>query len=151
MTNPIEIVAVTEQDVELVAPLFDAYRVWYGSPSDLDGARNFLSQRLRQNESVIFAALQNDVGVGFTQLYPTFSSVSMGTVWILNDLFVAESVRRQGVGTLLLETAAQFGRETGAIRLELQTGLTNEFAQAAYEKHGWVRDDVFCYYSLPLE
>ncbi len=151
MTDPIEIAAVTEQDVELVAPLFDAYRVWYGCSSDLDGARNFLTQRLRHNESIIFAAIRNDIGVGFTQLYPTFSSVSMGTVWILNDLFVIQSARRQGVGTLLLETAAQFGRETGAIRLELQTGLTNTFAQAAYEKHGWVRDDVFCYYSMQLE
>ena len=72
MTNPIEIVAVTEQDIELVAPLFDAYRVWYGSPSDLDGARSFLSQRLRQNESVIFAALQNDVGVGYATLSDVF-------------------------------------------------------------------------------
>ena len=151
MTVTTEIINATEAHVEDVAALFDAYRVWYGSKSDIDGARNFLTQRLRNNESVIFLAQNGESAVGFTQLYPMFSSVSMGHVWVLNDLFVAEGSRRTGVGKLLLETAAEFGRQTGAIRLELQTGIQNHVAQAAYAAHGWVKDNEFFYYSLTLE
>lgn len=151
MSKSAEIINVTESQVEEVAALFDAYRVWYGSPSDMDGARNFLSQRLRNNESVIFLARDDGKPVGFTQLYPMFSSVSMGDVWVLNDLFVTESARRTGVGTQLLESAAEFGRQTGAIRLVLQTSIKNHAAQSAYARHGWVKDDEFYYYSLALE
>lgn len=150
MSEDAEIVNATEHDVEQVAPLFDAYRVWYGAASDLDGSRNFLTQRLRDNQSVVFLARLNGTPVGFTQLYPFFSSVSMANVWVLNDLYVAESARQQGIGTLLLETAAEFGRQTGAIRLELQTGIPNIDAQSVYESHGWVKDNEFFYYSLPL-
>ena len=151
MSQEVEIVSVTESHLEEVASLFDAYRVWYGMPSDIDGARNFLGARLRQSESVIFMAQLDGDAIGFTQLYPMFSSVKMGPAWVLNDLFVAESARRRGVATALLEAAAEFGRQVGAIRLDLETELDNTQAQTAYERHGWVRDSRFCCYSLALE
>ena len=151
MSVNIQILHAAPEHLDAVVELFDAYRVWYGTPSDKDGARSFLSQRQRQNESVIFLALLDGQPAGFTQLYPMFSSVSMGTTWVLNDLFVAEFARRNGIGTLLLETAAEFGRETGALRMELQTEITNTAAQKVYERHGWKKDEQFCYYSLPLD
>ena len=151
MSDDLEIMSAESSDLEDVATLFDAYRVWYGAKPDPDGARNFIGQRMRNSESVIFVARRGEVAVGFTQLYPMFSSVSMGSTWVLNDLFVAESERRAGVGKLLLQTAAEFGRQTGAIRLELQTGIQNHAAQSAYENHGWIRDEEFFCYSLPLQ
>lgn len=151
MSTDIQILNAGPEHIDVLVELFDAYRVWYGTPTDKDGARSFLSQRQRQNESVIFLATRDGKPAGFTQLYPMFSSVSMGTTWVLNDLFVAEFARRNGIGTLLLETAAEFGRETGALRMELQTEISNTGAQQVYERHGWKKDAQFWYYSLPLE
>ena len=150
MPDEVEIHSAEVTDLEDATMLFNAYRVWYGAASDPEGARNFLAQRIRNNESVIFLARQQGRPIGFTQLYPIFSSVSLGSTWVLNDLFVVESERRRGIGKLLLETAAEFGRQMGAIRLELQTGIQNDEAQKVYEAHDWVRDTEYYHYTLPL-
>lgn len=150
MTDEIEIVHAQPKHASDVAPLFDAYRCWYGKESDPDGAFSFIRQRLAARESEIFFAQVQGQAIAFTQLYPVFSSVSMGRVWILNDLYVGESARRQGVGTILLETAAEFARALGAIRLQLETKHDNTAAQAAYEALGWQRDNDFIHYSLQV-
>lgn len=133
-----------------VAPLFDAYRVFYGQQPDLGRATAFLRERLERDESVVFVALGGNTGLGFTQLYPSFSSVSMRRLWVLNDLFVAPEARRRGVAEALLERARLFGLETGAKSLELATAVDNYAAQRVYERLGWRRDAEFFYYDLPL-
>ena len=137
-------------DLDIVAPLFDAYRRFYRMTGDFEGARRFLRERMERNESVIFLAFENGKAVGFTQLYPSFSSGAMARIFILNDLFVAEEARRSGVGSALLRTATEFGRTEGAVRLVLSTELANKTAQSVYEKNGWKRDTVFCVYQLAL-
>ena len=138
-------------DIEALVVLFDAYRVFYGRPSDPALARGFLLERFQHNQSVIFLALQRDgSAVGFTQLYPSFSSVSATRTFILNDLFVAPAARRTGVAAQLLGAAADYGRAVGAIRLSLSTAVSNESAQALYVSEGWVLDADFHAYSLSL-
>ena len=138
-------------DIALLAPLFDAYRVFYGKSSDLAVARSFLLERFQHNQSVLFIALRsNGEALGFTQLYPSFSSVSVARTFILNDLYVVPEARRSGVAAKLLEAAANYGRTHGAIRLSLSTAIDNEMAQALYVSQGWVRDTKFYAYSLPL-
>ena len=125
--------------------------MFYGKSSDVAVAHSFLLERFRHHQSVIFIALQTTgEAVGFTQLYPSFSSVSMARAFILNDLYVAPEVRRSGVAAKLLEAAADYGRAVGAIRLSLSTAIDNETAQALYVSQGWVRDTKFYAYSLPL-
>ena len=100
---------------------------------------------------MVFLALAGETGgeaVGFMQLYPSFSSVSLGRLWILNDLFVDPAVRRGGVGRRLLERARAWAVETRARGLVLSTGVTNKTAQALYESCGWSRDDEFQRYRL---
>jgi len=140
----------TIADLELVVPLFDAYRRFYRAPGDLEGARRFLLDRFSHNHSVIFLAFDGDTAVGFTQLYPSFSSVSMARIFILNNLFVSPEARTHGAGAALLHAAAEYGRRAGAVRLALTTELTNTTAQAVYEHNGWTRDTVFCSYNLTL-
>ncbi|MDP9142081.1 MAG: GNAT family N-acetyltransferase [Pseudomonadota bacterium] len=138
-------------DIELLASLFDAYRVFYGKPSDVALARAFLLERFQHNQSVIFIALKSDgTAVGFTQLYPSFSSVSAARTFVLNDLYVATDARRSGIAIGLLDAAAGYGRAVGAIRLYLSTAVDNESAQALYASQGWVRDTKFHAYSLTL-
>lgn len=98
---------------------------------------------------MIFLA-QDNAAMGFAQLYPSFSSVAMRRVLILNDLFVAPEARRRGAASSLLQAAAQHGRQVGAVRLVLSTEVTNTTAQRTYEKLGWKRDTVFYVYRLAL-
>ncbi|RZJ07908.1 MAG: GNAT family N-acetyltransferase [Rubrivivax sp.] len=138
-------------DLEAVVPLFDAYRQFYGKVSDVDNARRFLRERFEHGQSTLFIAEDSEGrAVGFTQLYPSFSSAAMARIYVLNALFVAPAARKQGVGEALLRAAADHARALGAVRLSLSTALTNSTAQALYERTGWQRDQVFCAYTLAL-
>ena len=133
-------------DLEALVPLFDGYRRFYRQGSDLAGARAFLAERIKRSESVIFLAVVDGAIVGFTQLYPSFSSASMKRLWVLNDLFVAPEGRRSGAGRALLDRAERWARETGAKGLALSTEITNAAAQQLYESAGWTKDDEFVHY-----
>src|SRR5688500_14237856 len=111
----------TLADLEAIAPLFDAYRGFYGQASDPARARDWLRERMQRDESVVLVAERDGVIVAFTQLYPMYSSVRTARTWILNDLFVAESARRSGAARALLDAAAEFAREQGAGRSEEHT------------------------------
>ena len=137
-------------DLESVACLFDAYRQFYGRSSDITGAQIFLLERFNHGESAIFIAFLGTEPVGFTQLFPSFSSVSMARIHILNDLFVSPDVRKKGVAKKLMHAAAEFAQSLGAVRLSLSTSVSNLSAQALYESMEWNKDDQFYYYHLPL-
>ncbi|HEX9952309.1 MAG TPA: GNAT family N-acetyltransferase [Rubricoccaceae bacterium] len=136
-----------------LAVLFDAYRTFYRRTSDLGGARHFLRNRLTGGESIVFAARlpECDGLAGFTQLYPTFSSVRMRRVWTLNDLFVTEGARGHGVARELMEAARTFAVETGAASIQLETERTNVTAQALYDGLGYGRGSGSVHYELTLE
>jgi GNAT superfamily N-acetyltransferase len=137
-------------DLEMIVPLFDRYRQFYGRVSDPEAAYEFLRSRLDRQESLVFVAHDANGLVGFTQLYPSFSSVSMARIFILNDLFVDEGGRRKGVAGLLISAAIQYAKAHGAVRLMLSTATTNIAAQALYQSAGWQRDEAFIYYQFPL-
>jgi len=136
-------------DLTDIAPLFDAYRQFYEQPPDLRGSTRFLADRLERDESIVFVAERVGSVVGFVQLYPLFSSVSLGRVYLLNDLFVVPEARRAGVGAALLDAARRWADEQGAHYLELSTAVDNP-AQRLYEDGGWQQDREFLYYELPL-
>jgi ribosomal protein S18 acetylase RimI-like enzyme len=137
-------------DVDVVAPLFDSYRCFYRQASDLPLARDFIRERLSRLESVIFLAENSDgTAIGFTQLYPSFSSTDACRAWLLNDLFVVEPARGQGVGGALLNAAKSHADASGAKQLDLSTAHDNP-AQKLYEAHGYVRDNIYYYYSLKV-
>jgi len=145
----LRIVRATIGDLDELVPLFDGYRQFYGRRSDPAGARGFLGDRIAREESVIYLAYTGPrEAAGFTQLYPSFSSVSLKPLWILNDLFVRSDIRRGGVGRALLERARQHAIDTNTKGLVLSTGVTNKAAQTLYESCGWQRDDEFFQYYL---
>ena len=151
MSCQVTVRRATISDLDGVAPLFDAYRQFYRRPADLALAKTFLMERLHHDESIIFVAIgEGGAGLGFVQLFPSFSSGAAARILILNDLFVAPDARRAGVGTLLLRAAADFGKASGAVRLTLSTELTNTSARALYEAEGWKLQTDFCVYNLAL-
>lgn len=138
-------------DVALVAPLFDAYRQFYGLPADLPLSRRFLHDRLSRGESlVLLAAAGDDPALGFVQMYPTFSSLRAARIYVLYDLFVAPASRRHGVARTLMQAAATEARRNDAAAMVLSTARTNLGAQRLYESLGWRRDDEFLEYGLDL-
>ncbi|MFT3791368.1 MAG: GNAT family N-acetyltransferase [Rudaea sp.] len=141
----------TIHDLDTLTSLFDAYRQFYRQPGDLDYARAFLRERFAHHEStVLLAFAADDAAVGFTHLYPLFSSVRCVRTYLLNDLFVAPGARRHGVGKALLNAAADFARANGAASLSLSTATDNLPAQRLYESLGWMRETGFLEYHLPL-
>ncbi len=137
-------------DLDAIARLFNLYRMFYGKPSDPALAHDFIHARMTRGESVILLAQLDGATVGFTQLYPAFSSVSAARTWILNDLLVQPDARRHGVARALLAAAADFARADGALRLELETDHDNTTAQALYRAMGWDTYDGTLRFRLPL-
>jgi GNAT superfamily N-acetyltransferase len=136
-----------ERDIRDVAPLFDAYRVFYNLPPDLEGSYAYLHERWGNGETVLFVAYAGSEAAGFAHLFPSFTSLRLRRLWILNDLFVDPFRRRLGVGRKLMKRAERHARETGAIGLTLATNVDNTKAQALYEAEGYVRPDEFYTYN----
>ncbi len=141
----------TPADLDELAELFAAYRVFYGLPHDVAAARAYLEQRMRGAESVVLVAPGASGSLsGFTQLYPSFCSLELAPIYVLYDLFVAPDARGTGVGTALLTAARALGGAAGAARLELSTAHSNTVAQRLYESLGWLPDEEYRRYELPL-
>ena len=133
-------------DLEALAKLFNEYREFQGEKSDLAAGQQFLQTRFDHGESVIFVAQDQNLPVGFAQLYPSYSSVSLKRVFVLNDLFVHESGRRKGVATELLAAVEAYASSLGAVRVTLNVARTNKSGQALYEAQGWSQDSQFFMY-----
>lgn len=140
----IEIIRADAIHLGDAAFLFDQYRQFYNQKTSIEAALRFLEERIRNKESVVFLAYVDRQPVGFMQLYPAFSSISIQRAWLLNDLFVEENHRKLGIGGHLLAAASDFGKQSGAKYLMLQTAHDNSLAQRLYENKGWKRDrDLF--------
>ena len=129
-----------------LAVLFDAYRVFYKKETDLDAAKKFLRERLANDQSVIFMVYNDSRAVGFTQLYPVFSSVNMSAVWLLNDLFVDPVCRGKKIGKQLLEAAQNHCTASGAKGVSLETEQTNVVGNKLYPIMGFEKDTEHNFY-----
>lgn len=143
-----DIIQATPANLEETSQLFDAYRQFYGQAADHSAATRFIAERLEAADSVIFLA-RNEMGesIGFTQLYPAFSSVAMKRMWYLNDLYVVESARQQGVARALLKRVASFAKQTDALTVKLATGMSNHPAKLLYESEGYQKITAFDHYT----
>ena len=103
----------------------------------MNGAENFLKERLKNQDSEIFVAEENGILTGFTQLYPLFSSTRMKRYWLLNDLFVNENHRGKGHSKALIESAKELCIETKACGILLETDKTNEIGNQLYPSCGF--------------
>lgn len=142
---------ITLDDIEKIAILFDEYRIFYGQNSDFETGKKFLKERIEKDESVLFAAREKNSEnfLGYIQFFPSFSSVSLQRVWILNDLFVRKEARKKGVGSFLMKHAEEFARNNNAARILLCTAPDNKKAQKLYEEMGYEEHEMV-YYFFPF-
>lgn len=135
----------TVDDLDQLSILFAQYRVFYKQPFEPDAAKQFLKERLTRGESITLIAIENEQQVGFTQLYPSFSSVGMKKIWILNDLFVSADHRQKGIARLLITRVIEYSKTTGRKKVALSTAYDNITAQRLYETLGFTREDFYNY------
>ena len=137
-------------DLDQLADLFDQYRQFYECPPDLSAAKNWIAENFERGRSTIFAADDGCQLIGFTQLYPALCSVDLVDYFVLYDLFVAPSARRQGFARALMNAASEWAKAQGAARLDLETARDNHPGQALYRELGYELDEVFLKFSLDL-
>jgi ribosomal protein S18 acetylase RimI-like enzyme len=140
----------TIKNIDSVAVLFDAYRQFYKQKSDLKLAKKFISERLKNKQSIIFVALLEKKAVGFVQLYPSFSSISAAKILVLNDLYVVDEARKLGVARTLMSKAEDYAVKNKIKRLSLSTAKNNLTAKSLYESLGYVLDSSYDHYSLEI-
>ena len=142
-----KIIKAATSELEQTAKLFNDYRVFYDQEPDLEGALKFINERMKNNESVIYIALdENNEGLGFVQLYPIFTSVGMKKMWMLNDLYVDIIARKKGVAEQLIEKSKELVRDSGASGMVLETQNENHPAKNLYRKTGWFKDEMHSYF-----
>ena len=148
----IKITLANEEHLDELARLFNLYRIFYEQKDDIDRARDFIKNRLTNEESIIFISTDGSEKLnGFVQLYPSFSSVSIIPILILYDLYVDQNHRGEGVGRLLMNQARDFAKENGYKRLELSTAKDNFIAQSLYKSLGYELDEDFFHFSLDIK
>ncbi|MFT6809387.1 MAG: GNAT superfamily N-acetyltransferase [Saprospiraceae bacterium] len=142
---------VTLSNLNIVTPLFDAYRVFYNQESNIPACHKFLKVLIEGRKNHMWMVINaQQHPMGFVNLYPSYTSVGMAPVFILNDLYVDPKNRKSGVGTILVEHAVKWAKSRGAIRLHLETGNENTSAQKLYEGMGWKKEKDTLFYYLPL-
>lgn len=140
----------TLEDLEACTLLFDKYMLFYNQPSNLEKHRSFLQERIRRNEAAVFLAFENEKPVGFTLVYPTFSSVRLSKILILNDLYVEKEERKNGIGEKLIQKVIELAQLSNADLVRLRTANDNYTAQGLYEKLNFKKDEKFLTYDLSL-
>lgn len=147
-----KIIRAGENHLDLITPLFDAYRIFYGQSHDLVRAKNFISARLKNSDSIIFLITDEKEleAMAFAQLYPSFTSIGTSKIFILNDLYVKAEYRKNSVATQLLKHIKEFAQKNNAIRITLETALSNNIAQGLYESLGYKKEEGVLHFHLNL-
>ena len=140
-----------QEDLNQLAILFDEYRQFYGSSSNIQQSYHFLKQRFDNQQSVIFIHVKDEIFTGFVLLYLGFSSVACSTYYILDDVYVIPIYRRQGSAKQLIDTAILFAQQQNAIRISLETQKNNYQSHQLYEQMGFVKDSEFQTYHCFLK
>ena len=136
----------TLEDLQYLSKLFDEYRIFYHTESDISAAGNFIKERIINKDSEIFVSEENGILTGFVQLYPIFSSTRMKKYWLLNDLFVNENFRGKGFSKQLIEEAKTLCQQTNACGILLETGKSNDIGNQLYPSCGFEIYDSVNFY-----
>ncbi|MFT2112729.1 GNAT family N-acetyltransferase [Marinomonas sp. 2405UD68-3] len=138
------------EDTKKIGNFLDMYRQFYGEISDIKSSISFIGNRIISNESVIFVAQKKEKIIGFIQLFPSFSSVTLQKMFIVNDLYVSDKCRGQGVGRALLKESAHYGISKNIKQLFIEGAVSNVKARGLYEDFGFILNSDYMYYHYPI-
>ncbi|NVJ65053.1 MAG: GNAT family N-acetyltransferase [Gammaproteobacteria bacterium] len=137
-------------DLDKLVPLFDDYRQHFKQASDQAAVKEYLQARISSNEAMIYLAQSQDQLHGFVILYPSFSSIGLAPIWILNDFYLKSGANKRLMAKQLLDRLSQDCREAGAIRIEVTTRKENHKLHKLYKEYGFEKDYKYDYYFLQI-
>jgi GNAT superfamily N-acetyltransferase len=142
-----EIAPIHVDEFEELLPLIAAYQRFYEAETiDEERNRSFFRRFLAPSEDgLLLGARIEGRLAGYTCLYWHFSSLEARESVLMNDLYVIEEVRGQGVGRALIEATAEIARERGVPFIEWSTAPDNHTAQRLYDTTGAERSEWFTY------
>jgi len=143
----IEIKTASIINLDCLQILFEQYRQFYNMESSNKQSRQFISERLNKKDSTIFLAFDDQQAVAFVQLFPSFSSVAMKPIWILNDLFVTNNSRKKGIARRLILAVEKQAKANDIFSIKLATGIENKKAQSLYKSLNYQPNEQFEFYS----
>ena len=147
-----EIIRATSSDLPIILPLFDGYRLFYEQPIDNEGSSRYLTERLEKNESVIYMVYEviNGLkeGIGFAQLYATFSSVTLKKFWVLHDLYVKDDYRKKGIAKTLINKCKELAHENAPLGIIIESRISNQSARHLFDAVGFVKEGEHYFYYL---
>jgi ribosomal protein S18 acetylase RimI-like enzyme len=107
----------------------------YRQPED-EQLYELIQVLLEQQEGIQFVAEADGKLVGFATLYFTYSTVRAAKIAVMNDLFVVEEFRGQGVASKLFAACKGYAARNRYVKLTWETAKDNYRAQRFYEKMG---------------
>ncbi len=147
-----KIIEAEPKHIEQVGELFDLYRQFYKYESNLIESTNYIKDRIKNNESIIFIAINDaNKAIGFVQLYETFGSLDLGKIIILYDLYVKKDHRKNNIGRKLMIRSHEYAKKINAKRIQLSTATDNFIGQSLYESLGYVKDIDFYTYDFEIK
>jgi ribosomal protein S18 acetylase RimI-like enzyme len=147
-----KIIKAEEKHIKKIGILFNLYRQFYKYESNLIKSTNYIKDRINNNESIIFIAMNDtNEAIGFVQLYETFGSLDLGKIIILYDLYVKEDHRKNNIGKKLMIKSHEYAKKINAKRIQLSTAIDNYIGQSLYESLGYVKDDNFYTYDFEIK
>ena len=147
-----EIIKANVNHIKQVGELFDLYRQFYKYVSNIKESTDYISERMKNNESIIFFATNKQKeAMGFVQLYETFGSLDLGKIIILYDLYVKKDHRKNKIGRQLMLKSHEYAKKINAKRIQLSTATDNFIGQSLYESLGYVKDIDFYTYDFEIK
>lgn len=143
----VEIAPIADEEFEGLLPLIAAYQRFY-EVEEIDEERNrtFFRRFLAPSEDgLLLGARRGGLLLGYACLYWHFSSLEAVESVLMNDLYVIEEARGEGVGRTLIEATAEVARERGVPYIEWATAPDNHTAQGLYDSTGAERSEWVSY------
>jgi GNAT superfamily N-acetyltransferase len=142
----------TDADLPALLPLLRGYCDFYEADPPDEGleamARDVIAAP--EDEAFLLVATDDDGEVvGFALNQWKWSSLSGARVVFLDDLFVAERARGQGLADELIEATAEVGRRRGAAAVTWLTMPDNHRAHKVYDRVGG-KSEALLEYQLDL-
>jgi len=116
----------------------NAYRAWWGHAAQASEFLEVIGETLQDERTIAEVWQEDSRPVGF--LWVVFSRIAgyEMTVAEINDIEVAPTHQRLGIGTMILQHAEDLARERGADLLRSETGVENQGSLALHRKLGFV-------------
>lgn len=150
--NEHSISLVNAADVDELLPLMRSYCAFYEVSVSDDALRRLARALVDAPEQAgvqLIARDSNGRGVGFATVYWSWSTINACRIGVMNDLYVAESARGQGLAEALVQQCRLACVRRGARRLVWQTAPGNRRARAVYDRIG-ATAETWVEYSLDV-